>query len=152
MRQNRPEDAIQIEVAALLDLLELPWFHVPNERQCSPITGAILKRKGVRAGVPDVIIPRAHVVVVPGAAGEPAANLIRHGLAIELKSPGNYPTPEQRAWLARFEAESWSTAVCRSLSQVVDVLESCDLLRHPRSGRPLDLHNAKLGYVTEAKT
>jgi len=148
---TRVEDAIQIEVAAFLDLLRLPWFHPANERHCSPAAGAILKRKGVKAGVLDVIICRAHIIVIPAADGEPAHNLIRHGLAIELKAPGNGPSPEQREWLERFRAEGWTTAVCRSLSQVVDVLESCGLLIHPKSGKPLDLNNAKHGYMTEAR-
>lgn len=148
---NRTEDAIQIEVMAFLDLLRLPAYHVPNERQCSPITGAILKRKGVRPGVPDVIICRAHVIVIPAADGEPAHNLIRHGLAIEMKAPGNGPSPAQREWLDRLRSEGWTVAVCRSLSQVVDVLSTCGLLIHPESGKPLDLNNAKHGYMTEAR-
>lgn len=148
---QHPEDAIQIEVAAFLDILQLPAFHVPNERHCSPAAGAILKRKGVKAGVPDVIICRAHVIVIPAADGEPAHNLIRHGLAIELKAPGNYPTPEQKAWLERLQSEGWTTAVCRSLSQVVDVLVTCGLLRHPETGRPLDVDNARHGFITEAR-
>ena len=147
---TRIEDAIQIEVAAFLDLLRLPWSHVGNERQCSPITGAILKRKGVKKGIPDVLIFRAHMwsQTLPDGILDYAD---RHGLAIELKAPGNYPTAEQRAWLERLQTEGWTVAVCRSLSQVVDVLSTCGLLRHPETGRPLDVDNARYGFITEAR-
>jgi hypothetical protein len=148
---NRTEDAIQIEVMAFLDLLQLPAFHVPNERRCSPAQGAILKRRGVKAGVPDIIICRAHAVMNGSPAHEADCYHQRHGLAIELKSPGNYPTAEQRAWLERLQAEGWTTAVCRSLSQVVDVLSTCGLLRHPETGRPLGVDNARHGFITEAR-
>lgn len=148
---TRVEEAIQIEVAAFLDALRLPAFHVPNERHCSPALGLRLKRQGVKAGVPDLIICRVHVILGAPGVDEPAHHTIRHGLAIELKAPGNYPTAEQRAWLARLQAERWSTAVCRSLSQVVDVLHDCDMLRHPETGRPLDIDNARHGFITEAK-
>lgn len=32
-------------------------YHVGNERKTSPRQGAWLKRKGVRAGIPDVVVP-----------------------------------------------------------------------------------------------
>ena len=147
----RAEDAIQVEVAALLDALRLPAFHVPNERRCSPAQGAILKRRGVKAGVPDIIICRAHAVMNGSPAHEADCYHQRHGLAIELKSPGNYPTAEQRAWLERLQSEGWTTAVCRSLSQVVDVLHDCSMLQHPETGRPLDVDNARHGFITEVR-
>ena len=149
---TRVEYAIQVEVAALLDALRLPWLHVPNERHCSPALGARLKAQGVKAGVPDIIICRAHRVGPADGSHNIVLPPNRHGLAIELKAPGNYPTPEQRAWLERLEAEGWTTAVCRSLSQVVDVLHDCDLLRHPESGKPLDIDNARHGFITEARS
>lgn len=34
-------------------------FHIANERKTSPRAGAYLKRKGVRAGIPDVCVPVA---------------------------------------------------------------------------------------------
>jgi hypothetical protein len=148
---TRTEDAIQVDVAAFLDSLRLPWFHPANERRCSPAQGAMLKRRGVKAGVPDIIICRAHAVMNGSPAHEADCYHQRHGLAIELKAPGNGPSPAQREWLDRLRSEGWIVAVCRSLSQVVDVLESCGLLIHPESGKPLDLNNAKHGYMTEAR-
>jgi hypothetical protein len=146
----RAEAALQVEIAAFLDALRLPWFHPANERRCSAVQGALLKRAGVKAGIPDVLIFRAHMwsQTLPDGILDYAD---RHGLAIELKSPGNYPTPEQRAWLERLQAEGWTTAVCRSLSQVVDVLHDCSMLQHPETGRPLDMDNARHGFITEAR-
>lgn len=45
--------------------------HVANERRCSPFAGKILKRKGVKSGIPDICCP------IP--------NDKYHGLYVELK-------------------------------------------------------------------
>jgi hypothetical protein len=34
-------------------------YHVPNERKCSAVEGANLKRAGVKRGVPDLCLPVA---------------------------------------------------------------------------------------------
>lgn len=157
----RAEEAIQAEVAAFLDALRLPWVHPFNEftahdartdRKGHRWSPAVVrsKRMGMKVGIPDVLIFRAHMwsQTLPDGILDYAD---RHGLAIELKSPGNYPTPEQKAWLERLQSEGWTTAVCRSLAQVVDVLSTCGLLRHPETGRPLDVDNARHGFITEAR-
>lgn len=148
---TRVEETVQIEVASFLDCLGLPWCHVPNERHCSPALGLRLKRQGVKAGIPDCLIFRAHVIVTPGGPDKPASNLIRHGLAIELKAPGNYPTPEQRAWLRTFADEGWTARVCKSVPEVVAVLDDAGLLVHPRTGKPLDPAYAAMGLLREAR-
>ena len=45
------EDALQMAVAKLLDASGLTWFHPANGEHRNPITGAKLKRMGVKAGV-----------------------------------------------------------------------------------------------------
>ena len=75
------EDNFQISLAKYLDSLNILWFHPANERQLntrvnkkgvsySPL-GAKLKKKGVKSGVPDVIIFEARGIY--------------NGLMIELK-------------------------------------------------------------------
>jgi len=50
------EDNLQIAVCKLLDAIKLDWFHCPNGGKRNYWTGANLKKMGVKAGVPDVII------------------------------------------------------------------------------------------------
>ena len=50
------EDDLQMACAKYLDLLGVLWFHCGNERKTSPRAGARLKKKGVKSGVPDILI------------------------------------------------------------------------------------------------
>lgn len=102
----RPEDALQRQVAWLLDRSGLLWCHPANERKCSPQAGARLKAAGVKAGVPDVLV------------FEPLPYEDGFGVAIELKAGENQPTPAQREWLADLEARGWRCHVCRTLDEV----------------------------------
>jgi len=56
------EESLQIAVADYLRLAapSLLWFHVANERKCTPQRGAKLKRLGVLAGVPDLVFVLAN--------------------------------------------------------------------------------------------
>lgn len=75
-------------------------YAVPNGGHRTKAQAAKLQREGVRPGVPDWVLP------VP-----------RGGYAAlfgEMKTPGNYPTPEQRAWHARLTALGNLVVVCRS--------------------------------------
>ena len=105
-----PEAILQRQVAALLDLSGLLWCHPANERQCSPAQGARLKRAGVKAGVPDILI------------FEPLPEADGFGVAIELKAPGGYITATQQAWLNELEERGWRCHVCRRLDEVYRIL------------------------------
>ena len=81
---NRPEEALQRQVAAFLDIAlpeDAVWWHTPNQRGTrSRVENMILKGLGVKAGIPDVMI------------------LWRGQLyCIELKAPGGYFSTQQRA-------------------------------------------------------
>ena len=110
-----PEDDLQIQVARYLDLRGWLWNHCANERKTTPQAGARLKLKGVRSGVPDVMIYEYWETLDEwtGARG--------FGVAIELKAGKNKPTANQRAWLEALEARGWRVAVCYSLDEVVEV-------------------------------
>lgn len=47
-------------------------------------------------------------------------------LAIEVKVPKKYPTPEQKKFLADFKAQGGIAFVARSLQEVVDTLQQVD--------------------------
>jgi VRR-NUC domain len=54
-----PEDIIQIQVCEWLkNNTDLPFYHYANERKASQQYCSILKRKGVKAGVADLHLPR----------------------------------------------------------------------------------------------
>lgn len=72
-------------------------FHAANEGKRAPWRAA---REGIRAGVPDVLLP------VPRGDWT--------GLAVELKAGRGRLTPAQSDWLDRLAAEGWRTHVHRS--------------------------------------
>lgn len=84
-------------------------YHVPNEGKRSKITGARLKRVGLKAGVPDVVLPVAHGGYI--------------GLYIEMKYGKNKPTENQKVWLDALKREGHLTAVCYDWEQAKDIIE-----------------------------
>ena len=64
--------------------------HIPNGGKRDTVTGAVLRRQGVKAGVPDIC----------------------HGLYIELKVGENRPSPAQRAFIDALRYEGYAVAVC----------------------------------------
>lgn len=86
------EDYAQITVADWCGVHGIEMHHFALERQCSPAQGKILKRKGVKKGVPDIYIP------VPCVTG---SGQMFQGVWIELKIHPNKPTKEQRDFLER---------------------------------------------------
>jgi hypothetical protein len=91
------EDDFQITVARYLDSLGVLWCHVTNEGMIPIHYRAKLKRKGLKNGVPDVLI------------FEP--NKEYNGLAIELKANYNKPSTEQLNWIAMLGALGWSATM-----------------------------------------
>ena len=80
----------------------LPVFallHVPNEGTGNAIRGAQMKKLGVRAGCPDILLE------VPSGG--------HHGLRIEMKrAKGGRLSPAQREFLAYLEGKGYAVAVC----------------------------------------
>jgi len=67
-----------------------------------------MKALGAKPGVPDLILP----------VGKGLTN----GLIIEMKSETGRPTPEQKEWMAHFEAQQWSVRVARSAQEARTIL------------------------------
>lgn len=115
-KRQQPEFRLHCVVADFLRVAlspEVLWFAIPNGEKRSKITGARLKRMGVRPGVADLMISW-HV-----------GGQIRV-LWCELKAlKGGSLSPEQRRF--RFDAENTGHDfyVCHSLSEVESVLRSC---------------------------
>lgn len=107
MPRQRPEDSLQIDAMEFLRLTfrNLIIYHTPNESKSNPITGAINKRKGVLAGVPDITI------LVPDSAP----------WFIELKIRPNKQTAAQVAFELGSRLLGCRYHLCYSLSDVTEV-------------------------------
>lgn len=83
---------------------------VPNGGHRHKATAAKLKREGVRAGVPDILVlePR------PCYAG----------LCIEMKRRGNKPTALQLAWHEKLRRRTYRVEVCYSAEEAFAVLSN----------------------------
>jgi hypothetical protein len=84
-------------------------YHVPNERKCSEIQGAQLKRIGVKRGVPDLCLPVAR--------GQ------YHGLYIEMKTTHGTTSAEQKWWGAELLGQGYYWEVCHGWELASKVLE-----------------------------
>jgi hypothetical protein len=103
------EDRLQIGVCRLLDALKLDWWHTPNEAKRSPALGAHLKKKGLKAGIPDILI------VNTTKQGDV-------GLAIELKIYPNKTTSKQEEWRAKLVRHGWAYAVAYDIDTVIQLV------------------------------
>ena len=102
----------QIKLAEYLDMKNYLWCHVPNGGNRNAITGAKLKRQGVKPGVPDVLI-----------------FLPKSGIAIELKRSNGVPSDvrdTQKKWLTELESRDWLTKVAYGADEAIDWLEELE--------------------------
>lgn len=84
---------------------ELKWmFAVPNGGHRYVTVAKKLKAEGVKAGVPDVLLP------APSLWGE-------IGLAIEMKFGKNKTTKKQDKWLVGLRELGWRVVVCYSFDE-----------------------------------
>lgn len=109
----KPEDRLQIAVATYLRAKypETLWCHIANERQTSPQRGAKLKKMGVRAGMPDVMVFRR------------SGTNKYIGLAIELKVGNNKPTEAQYDVMYHLKCLGWFTAFCWSFDEAQKIID-----------------------------
>jgi hypothetical protein len=111
--QTGTEDALQNACAMALDLKGIAYYHCPNggkrefqinskgKKYC--IAGQQLKKAGVKAGVPDLII-------------------VDKLLVVELKVGSNKPTPEQVWWLEKYLAIGWRAFWVNSIDEFLDLI------------------------------
>ena len=116
----QPEERLQYAVAEYLGWVSRGkawrWFHIPNGGRMSRVRGARLKRMGVKAGVPDLIIQRS-------------SRKARHSdIQIELKVKGNYQSAEQKAWERESKRLGIPYYVSRSVDEVREVLTRLELV------------------------
>ncbi len=78
-------------------------FHIPNGGSRNRLEAANLKRQGVKAGVPDILLP------------SPRGKY--HGLFIELKVAKNKPTVNQINWLQQLSKQGYAVCICYSWTE-----------------------------------
>jgi hypothetical protein len=105
---NRPEEALQRQVAAYLNAVpDLLWWATANQRGTrSRAEMGVLKAMGVKAGVPDLC------VLIPGG---------KIGF-IELKAPKGRMSDSQLEFTERAKDRGALVAVCHSLEEVAEYL------------------------------
>ena len=95
-------------------------FAVPNGGARSKATAGKLKAEGVVAGVSDLILLVPKFVK---AKDEGWYNTI-HALCIEMKTEKGRQSPEQKDWQERVEAHGYKYAVCHSLDEFMNTINS----------------------------
>jgi hypothetical protein len=89
---------------------ELEYMHhVPNGGKRDKATAIALKRQGVKAGVPDIVLPA------------PKGNY--HGLYIELKAGRNTVTKAQKNFLEFLRQQGYYTAICYGWQNAAELIE-----------------------------
>lgn len=98
----------QAAVIQWCDMRRIPVFHVPNGGSRDRREAANLKRQGVRAGVPDLVVP--------------VARCGKHSLYIEMKTKTGRVSPKQREWLELLDAQGMACAVCRGAAEAIECI------------------------------
>ncbi len=83
-------------------------YHVPNGGKRDAVTARALKRQGVKAGVPDLVLP--------------VARCGYHGLYIELKAPGGKLEQSQIDYLQKTAQQGYLTLICVGWQSAVQTL------------------------------
>jgi len=131
MARQRPEQALQIQVARFLSVALKPpvvWSAIGHGGG-GRVRGAQLKAMGLRKGMPDFII------IAPGCDGY-MGELTPLAIGLELKSPAGRQSAEQRALQAKWEECGGKFAVVRSLDEVASFLSGTGVPLHASLSSP----------------
>lgn len=79
--------------------------HIPNGGKRDKVTAAILRREGVKPGVPDLCLP------VPRGG--------YHGLYLELKAGSNVPTGNQLWWIEKLSEQGYWAGWCVGADEAI---------------------------------
>lgn len=120
MRDNH-EYKLHCKVVAFLEMQypDLLFFHAANGEHRSKITGARLKRMGVRPGVADLLLFWMDGI-------EPMM------AAVELKAPKKYLSPNQKKFRNDWVNSGGLYAICRSEEEVISQLNGWGVPKNRR--------------------
>lgn len=120
MKRSHPELLLSCAVADALRLgcrFDVVWTHFPAGEHRSKITGARLKRMGLRRGVPD------YLFITAGG----------HIAFLELKAGKGRLSPEQMAWRDAVIALGCRYAIARTGQEAIEILQSWGILERVRA-------------------
>lgn len=84
-------------------------FHIPNGGKRGKAEAARFRAEGVKAGIPDLMLP-----VARGG---------KHGLFLELKrKAGGRVRPEQKDWMDKLKEQGYEAQVCRGWEGAAEAL------------------------------
>ena len=109
MKTTKPtasETDEQIAVIEYCDVYGIPIYHIANEGKRTYYTGNLLRKAGMRKGVPDLCIP------LPRGK--------YHGFYIEMKSKSGKVTKEQTRWLKLLKNNGYATAICHGADEAIN--------------------------------
>lgn len=110
----------QAAVVEYCDLRKIPVYHIPNEGRRSARTGAMLKRQGLKSGVPDLCIP--------------VARGRYHSLYIEMKAKGGRATANQTDWIHLLRSQGMCAYVCWGADSAIALIDEYMGLETPEEG------------------
>lgn len=94
-----------------LEVRKIRHFHCPNETGGNPRRGAMNKRIGVVAGIPDFFVFLGDGIRI----------------VIELKEPnGGSASPAQKSWLEFLAREGFHCAVCHGAKEAIEFVEEIE--------------------------
>ena len=117
---KRPEQTLHIQVANYLRVALLPptfWTSIEHAARLGPVAAAMRKARGVKAGLPDILILHAGKL---------------YGL--ELKSTKGRASPAQNVMRELFNAAGAHYEICYSLADVDHELYINSIPRHASLG------------------
>jgi hypothetical protein len=89
---------------------ECTLFAIPNGHKRNAITGAILKREGVVAGVADLFLMKS--------------NNKYHGLWIEVKTDKGKQSESQKEFERKALREGYKYVICKNIDQFINEVET----------------------------
>ena len=119
MTRANYEDQLSFATAEYLDLRGLLYTHFPAGEHRHVAVGRKLKRMGLKRGVPDYLVFNHHW------EERGVFSFKNVGLAIELKSPKGKQTKAQKRWAGELRHQGWRYEVCRTINEVIAVVEDC---------------------------
>ncbi len=105
-------------------LPEQVLFAIPNGMRKGAIIGSILKREGVRAGAPDLMLAvQRSPIINNGRCGIPHYEKAYFcGLFLELKTPTGRVSPEQIAFHSALRSQGYRVEVVRTLEEGINLI------------------------------
>ena len=92
-------------------LKKIPIFHIPNGSYKSVTARTKSKQEGLKAGVPDLMIP--------------VANKNHHGLFIEMKRVKNSKVSvHQKQWIELLNKQGYKAIVCYGNNEAIKEIEN----------------------------